>query len=69
MDIIIDNGIKQIPLEIKSGRTIKKDFFKGLGFWEKLTQDSNGIVLYGGDEAQIRSGGIQVKSWRDIGEL
>jgi predicted AAA+ superfamily ATPase len=69
VDIIIDNGLKQIPLEVKSGRTIKQEFFKGLGFWEKLTQNPEGIIVYGGDEGQIRSGGIQIKSWRNIGDL
>jgi len=69
VDVIIDDGIKLTPLEIKSGRTIKHEFFKGLGFWEKLTQDSEGIIFYGGDEDQTRSGGIQVKGWRDIRDL
>jgi len=51
IDCIIDRGEKLIPIEIKSGKTYTKDFFKGLNYWNKLSgQDpDHSFVVYGGD--------------------
>jgi predicted AAA+ superfamily ATPase len=66
IDVIIDEGIKLHPVEIKSGRTITSSYFKGLNFWEQLTGEREGIVFYGGEESQQRSTGKNVLSWREI---
>jgi len=66
VDVIIDKGVEMMPVEIKSGRTINQKYFTELAFWEKLTHKSGGLIFYGGEEEQIRSAGIQVKSWRAI---
>ncbi|CAG5076441.1 ATP-binding protein [Parvicella tangerina] len=60
IDVIIENGINLIPIEIKSGKTITNDYFKGLLFWNKITKEKGGIVIYGGNDAQKRSNGIEV---------
>ena len=39
LDVIIDEGDKLIPMEIKAGQTVNSDFFKGIRFWKKLTVD------------------------------
>ncbi|HEB57225.1 MAG TPA: ATP-binding protein, partial [Gammaproteobacteria bacterium] len=36
VDLLIDQGTHLSPLEIKSGQTINRDYFKGLDFWRKL---------------------------------
>ncbi|MEM6768383.1 MAG: ATP-binding protein, partial [Bacteroidota bacterium] len=66
LDIIIDEGTYLIPVEIKSGQSIRQDFFKNMEFWKKLTGQSGGVVYYGGEENQKRSNGIEVKSWRTL---
>lgn len=66
LDIIIDEGTSLIPVEIKSGQSIRQDFFKNMEFWKKLTGRSGGVVYYGGEENQKRSNGIEVKSWRTL---
>ena len=66
VDVLIDEGMDLIPVEIKSGQTITRDYFKGLKFWEKLTGKSGGIIYYGGEEHQERSDGIVVKGWREL---
>ncbi len=66
IDIIIDEGQKVIPLELKSGHTIGTDYFKNLEFWGKLTGQYGGKIIYGGDESQKRSSGIEVLSWRNV---
>jgi len=60
IDLIIENGQKLFPVEIKSGQTITNEFFKGINFWNKMTQTEGGIVVYGGDMMQKRSNGITV---------
>lgn len=68
IDVVVDQGVRLIPVEIKSGQTITSDYFKGLDFWKNLTGNKGGIVFYGGEEQQQRSDGNQVKSWRLIKE-
>ncbi len=42
VDVLIDRGTRLSPLEIKSGRTVNRDYFKGLEFWRKLSGESAG---------------------------
>ncbi|MEY2902076.1 MAG: hypothetical protein RLY89_1182, partial [Bacteroidota bacterium] len=52
VDVIIENGINLFPIEIKSGQTIQDDYFKGIHYWNKILQQSNGYLIYGGKEFQ-----------------
>jgi len=57
VDIIIDLGSTLVPIEIKSGATISKDFFKGLNYWQNLTGTkvkSRAALIYGGNNPVIR---------------
>ena len=67
IDCIIESGDKLTPLEIKAGKTINKDFFKGLLYWQKIAANDTGqgFIIYGGDNMQKREQG-QVISWRHI---
>ena len=58
IDLLIDNGISQIPVEIKSGQTLSEESLRGLRFWSKLTGIEEGYLIYGGGEIQKRSNGI-----------
>lgn len=64
IDLILDNGSKVLPIEIKSGQTINSEFFKGLEYWRQLTglADSPAILIYGGDDPTIFKG-ISVLPW------
>jgi uncharacterized protein len=55
IDLIIQNGIKTEAIEIKSGRTIQKEYFKGLNFLKKIKPTINAHLVYGGEEFQKRS--------------
>ncbi len=66
IDVLMDEGMKLIPVEIKSGQTVTQDYFKGLKFWEELTGESGGLIFYGGDRRQKRSDGIEVKNWQEV---
>lgn len=67
IDCLIDQGIIQIPIEIKSSMTISTKFFDGLAFWHKLTgtDPSQGYVIYAGQETQKRTTGTVV-DWQSI---
>lgn len=60
IDVIIDNFDELIPIEIKSGKTITNDYFKGLKYWNTLTGFTGGKIVYGGQDYQKRSHGIEV---------
>lgn len=66
IDLVIDEGSRLIPVEIKSGQTITQSYFQGIRFWENLTGQAGGLVIYGGDSGQRRSDGVEVKSWRNL---
>jgi len=67
VDLLIDQGTHLSPLEIKSGQTINKDYFKGLDFWRKLAGETAGKawLVYGGDARQNRSD-VTVLPWHEI---
>jgi len=64
VDMIIDRGTELIPVEIKSAQTIASDFFLNLNYWLQLSGDPDGAaaLIYGGDEAFVRSG-VCVYPW------
>lgn len=69
IDVILERSGAQLPLEIKSGKTVTDDFFKGLNYWRKLTGSDKGYLIYDGDSVQERSNGISVIPLRDLGRI
>lgn len=66
IDCVIQKGKMLVPIEIKAGKTIIADFFKGLTYWRELTNTATlGYVLYGGTKNHKTSQGVVV-SWKDI---
>ncbi|MDP2385999.1 MAG: ATP-binding protein [Bacteroidota bacterium] len=64
IDVIVDNGTKLLPIEIKSGKTINTEFFKNLIYWINLSNVKQSILLYSGEQTQKRSQSIEVMNWR-----
>ncbi len=58
VDLLMANGPDLFPIEIKSGMTITRDYFKGLKHFAKVFPDhiprGSGLV-YGGEDAQKRT--------------
>jgi predicted AAA+ superfamily ATPase len=67
IDCLIDNGDHLSPIEIKSGRTIMQDYFKGLDYFLKISGNtaSNPYVIYGGGDSQHRSK-AEIIPWSDL---
>jgi len=55
VDLLIQDGMKLHAVEIKSGKTINSDFFKGLTYFKKMAPDTQLHLVYGGNEYQKRS--------------
>lgn len=64
IDLIIESADGLIPIEIKSGQTLNRDFFTGLKRWRSLAGDlaKTPTLIYGGTSAQSRDGMI-VRGW------
>lgn len=69
IDLIIDKGNVRIPLEIKAGKTITSDYFKGINYWNEISGNKKGYVVYAGEQLQKRSSGITVVPWNEISDL
>ena len=66
IDVIIDNGNKLLPIEIKSGKTFNSEFFKNIDYWCNLSGCDKSILLYAGDQNQKRSNGKEILNWKQI---
>lgn len=68
VDVLIDEGNKLAPVEIKAGQTVSSDYFRGLDRWQAMAKEISGKpwLLYGGDKAQTRLG-CNVVPWAEIG--
>ncbi|RJP96336.1 MAG: ATP-binding protein [Desulfobacteraceae bacterium] len=64
LDIIIDLGNRLIPIEVKSGHTIAKDFFNGLNFWKTLSNNPSAptALIYAGNRSLYQKN-TAVYSW------
>ena len=64
VDVLVERGTAQTPLEIKSGQTVAADFFKGLDYWRKLANEDEqaAALIYGGDQSYVRRG-TAVYTW------
>lgn len=70
VDCILEQGSDLLPIEIKSGKTVSPDYFKGLNYWNKLSEASpdKSFLIYGGNSNQKRSN-AQVLSWKDLDKI
>lgn len=69
IDLIIEKQRVTYPCEIKSGKTIQKDFFKNLLYWNKLSGSRKAFIVYPGAQEQKRSNGTEFLNWQHIDRL
>lgn len=64
IDLLIETGRGLMPVEIKSGQTLNRDFFTGLERWTTLAGDlaHQPTLIYGGQGEQGRQG-VRVLGW------
>jgi uncharacterized protein len=69
IDLIIDDGKKMIPVEIKASQTFNAAFLKHLHYWNEISGNTGGILLYGGEQTFLRSDKVKVVSWIDTDKI
>ncbi|MGV8057152.1 MAG: ATP-binding protein [Smithellaceae bacterium] len=69
VDLIIEQGTKLMPIEIKSGRTLTHESFTGLEKWRVLAggKAATPALIYGGDESYQQKE-IKVIGWKECGK-
>lgn len=70
VDLLIEKGGHLIPVEVKSGQTVNRDFFSGLERWLAL---AGGIaidpaLIFGGNGEQMRKG-VRVLGWERLASV
>ena len=70
IDCLLESKGSLLPIEIKSGRTVSSDYFKGTDYFLKLAGNlaSKPCIVYGGTENQQRTT-ADVISWNCLDEL
>lgn len=68
IDILLDQGERLLPIEIKAGTTINPDYFSGLNKWRALAGDAalQPFLIYAGSEAQTRTQ-ASILPWHQVG--
>jgi predicted AAA+ superfamily ATPase len=70
VDLLVDRGTSLIPIEIKSGETIVRDFFEPIQKWSAMADHNpeDAYIIYGGESTQKRSTGTVIH-WQAAGSL
>ncbi len=70
VDVLIDQGEKLFPIEIKSGKTVTKDYFKNLNKYMGFAQDKakKPALIYAGNTGQNRQN-CTVIPWKEINNI
>ncbi|HEX6900265.1 MAG TPA: ATP-binding protein [Thermoanaerobaculia bacterium] len=66
VDALLDLGTKRIPVEVKAGRTLAGDVFRGLDYYLGLSGGGPGVLIYGGEESYVRRDHV-IRSWWQCG--
>ena len=69
VDVLLDADGILYPVEIKSGETITPDYFKAIHYWNKISENTSGTIIYGGNQQQKRSNNIQVLPWNQTDHI
>lgn len=69
IDCILDEGLRIIPVEIKSSQTIRSEFFNNLNQWKELSKtEGDPYLIYAGTEVQQRSAATVV-GWNGVEKM
>jgi hypothetical protein len=68
IDLLVDEGHRILPVEVKSGQTVSADFLKPIKRWQEIAGAAAGpaMLVYGGTEVQERTD-CKVIPWRQLG--
>ena len=67
IDCILEGGNRNRAIEIKSSETINDEYYKNLRYWQKLADNTDATLIYGGDMDQSR-GEISTFGWKNLAD-
>lgn len=66
VDLLIDHAGKQVPVEIKAGKTFNSEMLKGIEYFNALRKvKGGGILVYGGD-LETKINGNKIENWQSF---
>ena len=65
IDLVIDNGLDLDLIEIKSGATFQKEYFKNIKWLNKLQNKDKGSCIYGGED-KIQLNQYDIIPWNQL---
>ena len=69
VDLLLERGNRILPVEVKAGKTVASDFFRGLDFWSILSGPAEeGWIVYGGTPPRTK-GPWRVVPWTGVWEI
>ncbi len=70
IDCLIDKGLTKILVEIKSGKTLNSDYFKGMQYYKSLDKRHriNAWLVYNG-ENETKTNSIHAINWKNIQDI
>ena len=70
VDVLIEQANKLLPVEVKSGQTVARDFLDSLKKFRSMAGRSagQGFLVYGGTQAQTRDK-INIVPWKQIHDV
>lgn len=69
VDILIDNGRKVIPVEVKSAQTYNDSYLRSIRQWNGFSKNTGGLLLYDGKQEFRSPDKISVQNWRSVSEM
>ena len=64
VDIIFQHSDKKIPIEIKSSKTYSNEFISSISYWNTLSKNENGVLIYNGEMNQSINS-IHILNWKN----
>ncbi len=69
VDLVIDHGLKQVPIEIKSASGFHPDALRGLKYWrENIDEDASGYLINSGNDKR-KVGKDKLLPWFDLSDV
>lgn len=73
VDVLIDQGSRKLPIEIKAASSFHQDFLKGIRYFQKLLKDSDllgpSAVIYSGESLDWQPQETSVLNYGEVGRV
>ena len=67
IDCLIETGPSVKAIEIKSSETIQKEFYKNIGYWQKISGYQEGFLIYSGNQQEPRQN-VTAIGWQKLAD-